>query len=112
MTAFDLNTDPVRALNQHLHDSAPGNTSITNPGGRHCIACGIDAAIDVSIDGHVGYYCAGMNKKAQVTIIGNAGPGVAENIMSGTVQVKGNASQYAGASGRAEHWSSDRKSVV
>ena len=47
MTAFDLNTDAVRTLNQHLHDSPSGNTSVTNPGGRHCIACGIDAAIDI-----------------------------------------------------------------
>ena len=61
---------------------------MSNPGGRHCIAAGIDAAVEVSIDGHVGYYCAGMNKNAQVTIAGNAGPGVAENIMSGVVRVR------------------------
>ena len=100
MTTFDLHTDSVRALNQSLHDASSGHISVTKPGGQHCIACGIDAALEVSIEGHVGYYCAGMNKEAQVTITGNAGPGVAENIMSGTVRVKGNASQYAGASGR------------
>ena len=100
MTEFDLNTDSVRALNQHLHDSPSGSLSVVNPGGRHCIASCIDASFAVSIDGHVGYYCAGMNKKAQVTITGNAGPGVAENIMSGSVRIKGSASQYAGASGQ------------
>ena len=100
MKAFDLNTDSVRALNQYLHDSPSGKLSVTNPAGRHCIACGIDNAVEVSIDGHVGYYCAGMNKTAQITIGGNAGPGVAENIMSGSVRIKGNASQSAGASGR------------
>ena len=99
MPAFDLNTDSVRALNQHLHDEPTGKLAVTNPGGRHCIACGIDADIDVAIDGHVGYYCAGMNKQAQITVAGNAGPGVAENIMSGQVRIRGNASQYAGASG-------------
>ena len=93
MTAFDLNAASVRALNQQLHESPTGEYSVANPGGRHCIACGIDAAIDVSIDGHVGYYCAGMNKQAQVVIAGNAGPGVAENIMSGSVRRTGNASQ-------------------
>ena len=29
------------------------------------------------IDGHVGYYCAGMNKLATVRVHGNAGPGLA-----------------------------------
>jgi len=36
----------------------------------------------------VGYYAASMNKWANVTIFGNAGTGVAENMMSGRVQVK------------------------
>src|SRR6476661_7738578 len=38
-----------------------------------------------------------MNKQAEININGNAGTGVAENMMSGTVWVKGNASQSAGA---------------
>ena len=38
-----------------------------------------------------------MNQQAEITINGNAGTGVAENMMSGTVWVKGNASQSAGA---------------
>ena len=41
-----------------------------------------------------------MNRSANLVIHGNAGPGVAENMMSGSVRVKGNASQAAGASGR------------
>jgi glutamate synthase domain-containing protein 3 len=41
-----------------------------------------------------------MNKQARIVIDGSAGPGVAENMMSGTVIVEGDASQYAGASGR------------
>jgi len=45
----------------------------------------------------VGYYCAGMNKRATVLIKGNAGVGVAENMMSGLVHVQGDASQSAGA---------------
>ncbi|MBF6247848.1 protein glxC, partial [Nocardia elegans] len=42
-------------------------------------------------------YCAGMNQRASVTVRGNAGVGVAENMMSGTVRVTGDASQSAGA---------------
>ena len=38
-----------------------------------------------------------MNKDANVTVHGNVGQGVAENMMSGVVRVKGDASQAAGA---------------
>jgi glutamate synthase domain-containing protein 3 len=41
-----------------------------------------------------------MNKHARVTIYGNAATGLAENMMSGVVHLKGNASQSAGATGR------------
>jgi methylamine---glutamate N-methyltransferase subunit B len=100
----DLETTPLRALNQRLHDlaRAPGSTawSILNPSGAHAVACGVDADVEIEIDGHVGYYCAGMNQRATVRIHGNAGTGVAENMMSGLVVVDGNASQSAGATGR------------
>ena len=41
-----------------------------------------------------------MNKQAAITVHGSAGPGVAENMMSGKVHITGDASQYAGATGR------------
>ena len=100
----DLATIPLRELNQRLHDLARGQPGrrqvrVLNPNGAHAIACGLDADVEVEIDGHAGYYCAGMNKLATVHVRGNAGPGVAENMMSGTVVVEGNASQSAGATG-------------
>ena len=58
-----------------------------------------DAPVTIAVRGSVGYYCAGMNKFARVTVHGNAGPGVAENMMSGVVWVKGNGSESAGATG-------------
>jgi len=61
---------------------------------------GIDAPVTVEILGSVGYYCAGMNKDATIVVHGSAGPGVAENMMSGEVRIKGDASQYAGATGK------------
>ena len=89
----------MREVNQLLHDTRSGAFLIKNPRGVHALACGLDAPLDVTIDGHVGYYCAGMNKSAHVIINGNAGIGVAENMMSGRVHVKGDASQSAGATG-------------
>ena len=103
MPAIDLEQASVRELNQRLHELGPGTNEtdwmIANPLGRHAIAAGLDAAINLEIDGHVGHYCGGMNKQASIVINGNAGQGLAENIMSGTVRCTGNASQSAGASG-------------
>jgi len=99
MIEIDLNTESLRELNQYLHDSPDTQVTVVNPAGRHCVAAGVDLDIGIEVKGHVGYYCAGMNKLAQITIDGNAGPGVAENMMSGEVRIRGNASQYAGATG-------------
>jgi methylamine---glutamate N-methyltransferase subunit B len=101
----DLATTPLRELNQRLHNLASGapgprHWRVLNPSGAHAIACGIDAEIEVEIEGHAGYYCAGMNKLATVRVHGNASTGLAENIMSGTVVVEGNASQSVAATGR------------
>lgn len=98
---FDLDHVSVRELNEFLHHGLAGGESIeiTNPRGRHNLAVGLDADVDVNIRGHSGYFIAGMNKRARVTVHGNVGWSVAENIMSGVVRVKGNASECAGASG-------------
>ncbi len=85
------------ALRQRQSDGDEGAFRIRNPKGTHALACGLDAPVHVEINGHVGYYCAGMNKEATVLIDGSAGQGVAENMMSGHVHVKGDASQSAGA---------------
>ncbi len=97
----DLDEESLRALNQRLHDAAaPLRVTVANPAGRHSIGVGIAVAHELDIDGHVGYYCAGMNQLATVRVHGNCGVGVAENMMSGFVRVEGSASQSAGASAR------------
>jgi methylamine---glutamate N-methyltransferase subunit B len=104
MQTFDLAARGLRDLNQSLH-SLQGTTNqtvweIVNTKGSHSIAVGVDAPLDITVRGTTGYYCAGMNKQATIRIKGNAGPGVAENMMSGAVIIDGDASQYAGATGR------------
>lgn len=96
---YDLSATDTRTVNQALHDATGGSIVIVDPRGAHALAVGLDAPLEVTIEGSVGYYCAGMNKHATVMINGNAGTGLAENIMSGTVKVTGNASQSAAASG-------------
>jgi glutamate synthase domain-containing protein 3 len=97
----DLASTPLRDLNARLHaaDVAP-RWRVLNPAGAHAVAVGLDADVEVDVDGHVGYYCAGMNKRATVRVHGNAGVGLAENIMSGRVEVDGYAGQSCGATGR------------
>jgi glutamate synthase domain-containing protein 3 len=102
---IDLSATSLRELNARLHAAAadggaPQRWRVLHPNGKHALAVGLDAPLEVEIEGHVGYYCAGMNKHATVRVHGNAGVGVAENIMSGTVVVEGNASQSAAATGR------------
>ncbi len=103
MQTVDLAETPVRELNAQFH-KLPSDTNqtrwrVANPEGRHALAVGLHAPLLVEIDGHVGYYCGGMNSQATIVIHGNAGVGVAENMMSGEVWVKGDASQAAGATG-------------
>lgn len=103
MRTFDLKQIEVRGMNRELQRRTGDPTvvvfEVVNPSGAHAIAAGLMHSIDVSIHGHAGYYCAGMNQLAKVTVHGNVGTGVAENMMSGQVVVKGDASQSAGATG-------------
>ncbi len=103
MATLDLAELDIRTVNRRLQgrtgDPNESAFEVLHPMGRHTLAAGINRPIDVTIRGHVGYYCAGMNQQARVTVEGNAGVGVAENIMSGEVRVQGYASQSAGATG-------------
>ena len=103
MKQFDLEESGLRALNQALQEQTDSANQmdwhVKNPKGKHAIAVGLDAPINIKIDGSTGYYCGGMNKQAHIYVNGSVGPGAAENMMSGKVIVEGDASQYAGATG-------------
>jgi len=105
---IDLAVTSLRALNDLLQGRpAEGmkplgegeDVVVRNAKGVHAIAVGMNAERTVTLEGSVGYYAAGMNQTSDVIIEGSAGVGVAENIMSGSVWVMGNASQSAGATG-------------
>ncbi len=99
MTTFDLRESGVRELNDYLHreERSSRTMEVIHPDGCHNVAVGAMHPDHVDIQGHVGYYCAGMNQQASITVHGNAGPGLAENMMGGEIRVRGNASQYCGA---------------
>lgn len=100
LTRIDLSVSSVRELNALVHAASDEDRFvIENPAGQHSIAAGIDSNIQVTVEGHVGYYFAGMHKTGTITVNGSAGVGLAENIMSGIVRVTGDASQAAAATG-------------
>lgn len=102
LTEFDLAECSVRELNTFLHrpasELAGQRVRVKRPQGKHNIAVGLNAEIDVEIAGDAGYFVAGMSQRARVTVAGNVGRSVAENLMSGLVRVRGSASESAGAS--------------
>ena len=99
---FDLAVTSLRDVNRFLHREAGAagvkHVKIFNADGAHSIAAGLNAPLEVEVDGHAGYYLGGMNQLANITVHGNTGPGVGENMMSGTIRVAGFASTAAGAS--------------
>ncbi|WP_421707241.1 protein GlxC [Algihabitans sp.] len=97
---LDLDRLERRELNRRLQQAESSEIfEVLNPLGRHSLAVGLQRPVEVTLRGHAGYYCAGMNDGGRVTVEGNAGTGLAENMMSGLVRVTGDASQSAGASG-------------
>ncbi len=76
-TEVDLSTTSVRELNAALHAEPEGSTAtyrVLRPrvGTRRV---GLDRPVTVTVEGHVGYYAAGMNQHATVEVHGNAGSG-------------------------------------
>ncbi|MGI9599093.1 MAG: glutamate synthase [Acidimicrobiales bacterium] len=97
-TNFDLSELSLRELNRSLHQASSGHYRVLNPRGAHAVACGIATDISVDVEGSVGYYCCGMHQRGTGVVRGNAGTGLAENMMSGSVRITGSATMSAGAS--------------
>ena len=101
METIDLTKASLRDVNEILQRQSEITNQkqweIINPKGAHAIAVGLNAPLDLSIKGSTGYYCGGMNQKANIYIEGNAATGLGEKMMSGIIHVKGNTSQSAGA---------------
>jgi len=98
--SFDLATHKLRELNSALA-ALPGNTNQTswhvkNPRGEHAIAVGVTVPVAISIDGHVGYYCAGMNDGAEITVLGNAAARCGLSMKGVDIVVKGSVGHMSG----------------
>ncbi len=99
MGPIDCDATDLSTVNETLRSLSSGSSAeLVNPRGRHNLAVGLEREIEVKIDGHVGYYCGGMNRGATISVSGNTGQGVGENMMTGEIRVDGFASAAAGAS--------------
>ena len=79
---LDLKKTNLRDVNDKLQNldrkQNQRDFRIINPEGNHAICAGLTEEMNVTIKGHVGYYCAGMNQKAQITIDGTLVGGYTE----------------------------------
>jgi glutamate synthase domain-containing protein 3 len=97
---IDAAERPVRDINREIRAALAAGRPVTvdNPGARHSLGVALLESGDVTFEGSVGYYCGGMGDGATIRVIGSAGWGVAEGMLSGTVIVDGNAGNSAAAS--------------
>lgn len=96
---IDAADAPIREVNVAIRRGLADGAAITvrNPGARHNLGVALLSPGEVAFDGSVGYYCGGMNDGATVRVVGSAGWGLAEGMLSGTVVVDGNAGNGAAA---------------
>lgn len=97
---IDCSDKTAREINKAVRSAiATGKpVTVTNPAARHNLGVAMLSIGQVTFDGSVGYYCAGMNDGASVVVRGSAGWGLAEGMLSGLVGVEGNAGNGAAAS--------------
>ncbi len=100
---FDCAGRTTREINIFLKEAArlgpEAEVALLNPDSRHNLAVGLTTPLRLHIAGHVGYYCAGLCEGMDVRILGDAGWGLAENLMSGRVQI----GWLGGVGGRRDH---------
>lgn len=110
MDALSCDALSIREVNHHLRRLGAGaGCSVTAPRGKHNLAVGITETIDLGIDGNAGYFLGGLSGRSDgtgpdITVGGFVGWSVGENLMGGTIRVKGSASQSAASSARGARW--------
>lgn len=99
---IDVGSRHIRAVNEDVQAAARENLPVVvrNTLSRHNLGIGLPKGADITFEGSVGYYCAGLNTGASVTVLEDAGWGVGEGMDSGHVTVNGYAGMAAGAAMR------------
>ncbi len=93
-----IGTRGVNRTLQALPDGAA--VQILQPWGRHNLAVGLARDIAVTVDGNAGYFlggqCGRWDGGPDIVVDGFVGWSVGENLMGGSIRVRGSASQSAG----------------
>ena len=102
MVSLDANKLTARQLNVRIKELANDGAEVTilNPQARHNIAVGILRPCKIDIKGSVGYYAASLSDGLQVTVDGNAGWALGENLMAGKIALARDAGASVAASMR------------
>lgn len=103
-----LNCDELgtRGVNQALRSLPEGTVvELLRPRGRHNLAVGLTNQVRIEVAGNAGYFLGGLSGAGDgtgpdVVVDGFVGWSVGENLMGGTIRVRGSASQSAGSSAR------------
>ena len=109
LSCAELTTTEINIQLARLPDGT--QVTITEPRGRHNIAVGLPNQLDITISGNAGYYIGGLCDGPDITVEGFVGWSVGENLMAGTVRIRGNASECAGATSHGGTIVSKRPSV-
>ena len=94
----DQSTRHINLLIKRLINQGETELLVKKSKARHNLGVAILRPVDITFDGSVGYYCAGMIDGPTVKVKGSAGWGLAESMMSGTVIVEGCVGNGAAAS--------------
>ena len=97
----DLSVREINAKIKELITQGETEIAVQGTAARHNFGVAILQPVKVTLDGSVGYYCAGLIDGPTVEIKGSAGWGVAESMMNGAVIVHGNAGNGAAAAIRS-----------
>ena len=87
LDAATLTTTEINARIRELAANGTDEIRILNPQAKHNIVVGILNACKITIEGSVGYYSSSLMDGPEVTINGNAGWAVGENLMGGKIVV-------------------------
>ena len=104
--SLDCEALGTRGVNRTLQALESGaGARLLNPRGRHNLAVGVAEPVAITVEGNAGYFLGGQCGRSDgtgpdIVVDGFVGWSVGENLMGGTVRVRGSASQSAGSSAR------------
>ena len=98
MVEIDARGKSVTEINRIVRSVAQDGERIVidNPDARHLLCVGLLAPAEVTMRGSAGYFCGGLSDGPHIKVLNNAGWGLGDNLLSGTIIVHQHASAIPG----------------